>query len=66
MIVAIITRKMTAAARPQKITLWRMSTGKRVAAMPITTALSPAITRSMMITCSSANTAPCAVSRSTS
>ena len=48
--IASTIRKTTAAAKPQKITLRRCGLGTCVAARPITTALSPAIVRSIRIT----------------
>ena len=47
-------RSTTAPPTPQKITLRAGAASTRAAAMPTTTALSPASTRSMMMTCASA------------
>ena len=52
-------RSTVAAMTPTRITRGRRSGGKPAAARPMTTALSPASTRSIMMTCNRAITASC-------
>ena len=49
-VIARITRRNDRDRRPQKITLRRSCCGTRAAAMPMTTALSPASTMSIRMT----------------
>src|SRR5262245_39655097 len=58
-IAANASRNTVAAMIPTRIALLLCAGGKPAAARPITTALSPASTRSIMITCRTAVIAPC-------